>query len=706
MDIWVDRLLENQNLAVPGFFVQSTAPVNVEDDIEYAEDTTRPTIRDVIECLYSASKASDEGLGLVIAIHGYNSGVEDNGFDGVREFWYKPLCEYVNSDAHIKEKLNQAVFLGYRWPSERISKQVLQTSLRALPFLLGILLYGGLVTTAIWLILLLWKAAFLFAVLIIFSVSLFSLVFTLFLLRAIVYFRDEYRARTFGVPDLVELIRQLDQGLLERRIQDSLTDDVLSERIISDVSELQSLDRAAASEKIQHIRSEIRKQQDLLIDPNSPRFQIFLTKLKQQSLLSDLESGTLTSIIERLVLIEALEYDEAQRYWQQKLIKLSFIGHSMGGYVTTQVIRILSDVFDSRSIGSIGDAQVSKLPSSRVGRVFSLGRLILTAPDIPLLAITSGRTNFLKSSLRRFEEAYLFSNEGDMALRIASTAANYFSFPAKSRTQGYRLGNVTVRPQVNQLSRSKSASDVYGIVNLTNLPNIPIDHLLKYLEVSVLNKNETQSLDPIVQKRQDPEESVTSNRQDKESIADLFTYFDCTEYQDFTDYNSQGQSSIHTVLIKDKQRSPLSLFEYASLFLAFITFSPQKFPQGRDTHGGYFAGKFSKLLIYRLAFVGFQGLLDSLVQEPPETLGMPLLPPRDLSAELDRVRSAGTSDVSQPQLLIRQREKRQAALKYLSWICEQKRIQVVASPERYQVDVLGRDRNEIREAILLQENND
>ncbi len=32
-----------------------------------------------------------------------------------------------------------------------------------------------------------------------------------------------------------------------------------------------------------------------------------------------------------------------------------------------------------------------------------------------------------------------------MALRLASTAANYFSYPSKTQDGGYRLGNVTVR---------------------------------------------------------------------------------------------------------------------------------------------------------------------------------------------------------------------------------------------------------------------
>jgi len=39
-----------------------------------------------------------------------------------------------------------------------------------------------------------------------------SFVLTLFLLRTIGYLRDSYRASNYGVPDSVELIRQLDKG--------------------------------------------------------------------------------------------------------------------------------------------------------------------------------------------------------------------------------------------------------------------------------------------------------------------------------------------------------------------------------------------------------------------------------------------------------------------------------------------------------------
>jgi hypothetical protein len=56
--------------------------------------------------------------------------------------------------------------------------------------------------------------------------------------------------------------------------------------------------------------------------------------------------------------------------------------------------------------------------------------------------LISNRSNFLSNSLVRFEEVFLFSNEGDEVLRQISTTANYFSFPTKSNNFGYRLGNV------------------------------------------------------------------------------------------------------------------------------------------------------------------------------------------------------------------------------------------------------------------------
>ena len=120
----------------------------------------------------------------------------------------------------------------------------------------------------------------------------------------------------------------------------------------------------------------------------------------------------------------------------------------MGGLVITNVVRILSDVFDRRSI--------SQNPTAEIGHTLRLGRLILASPDIPVLAVVSNRANGLASSLRRFDEAYLFSNEGDLALRIASTAANYISFPSTHHYHGHRLGSIALR------------NDIYskGVINL------------------------------------------------------------------------------------------------------------------------------------------------------------------------------------------------------------------------------------------------
>ena len=48
-----------------------------------------------------------------------------------------------------------------------------------------------------------------------------------------------------------------------------------------------------------------------------------------------------------------------------------------------------------------------------------LDQLILVAADIPVWAITTGRSNYLASCLRRFHDTVLFVNDADMVLRLA-----------------------------------------------------------------------------------------------------------------------------------------------------------------------------------------------------------------------------------------------------------------------------------------------
>src|ERR1700761_9501064 len=84
------------------------------------------------------------------------------------------------------------------------------------------------------------------------------------------------------------------------------------------------------------------------------------------------------------------------------------------------------------------------IASPNCRHAFSPKRFVLASPDIPAETLLSSRGNFLASALSRFDEAYLFSSEGDEVLRQISTLANYFVFPTKSRNHGFRLGNVEI----------------------------------------------------------------------------------------------------------------------------------------------------------------------------------------------------------------------------------------------------------------------
>jgi hypothetical protein len=600
---------QNDSRYFPGYFVGSTAPNNVEDGVK-AVDDPGTYIKEIAEFL----SRQPEGREILIAVHGYNTSLGDfrtdkTNADGVKG-WYQSIRDHI-AKHHGDSKPSGLIFLGYRWSSEVINGKErdslgnkIKNAKASLPKLLNILWIGGIVGAITGLIAFFTQSlsSLFFGVfpILILSLSLIvaSLIFTLIFLRLSGYFRDSYRANNYGVPDLVELIRQLDKAIVEA----------------------------------------------------SP--------------------GTTLA--------------EKEQYWkdQPEPIKLSFIGHSMGGFAVTNAVRVLSDVFDRESIGNFDIHNKEKNPSARIGHVFSLGRLILVSPDIPAETIISGRANFLSSSLRRFEEAYLFSNEGDMALRLASTAANYFSFPAKTRAGGYRLGNVIIREGVG--SKSKAATKC-GIVNLDekgNLLNVEpredggfeakrmskpkltewqteidlqISSFLSYLFVaSNMPLSERQS------------EIILSP--DRKPIAELFTYFDCTDYVEIYPERPNSKPKRMGVLTFALGKTSLSFWDYVVLTWAFATGSI-------DTHGGYFnngdatdsskarkkwtkpEAALSKQLIYGLACLGFQGMLESM--------------------------TSYSSDMSNdPQL-------RKVGLQEFSSLCEAKGIQVLLSIERYNRDILN-----------------
>ncbi len=194
-------------------------------------------------------------------------------------------------------------------------------------------------------------------------------------------------------------------------------------------------------------------------------------------------------------------------------VQLSFIGHSMGGYVVTNAIRTLTDLFSDDAslrphidVGVFNAENTEKAPA-KIGRALRLTRFALASPDIPAEALLSNRANFLASSLRRFDEAYLFSSEGDEVLRQISTLANYFSFPTTSWKFGFRLGNVDI------LSKG------YGIIDIGH------QSLASVVRVGYLTLDQIYRQLRSARGEEGREFLTLQNR-----LPEKFSYFDCTDY--------------------------------------------------------------------------------------------------------------------------------------------------------------------------------
>ncbi|MEI6369667.1 MAG: alpha/beta hydrolase [Aphanizomenon sp.] len=470
----------NTSSKVLGYYVYSTAPINVEEYPKCDPKETEQKLKEITNNLVG------ENAEIVISIHGYAN----------KECFAKAHYQKINQYAKDNFSSKRIVFLGYIWPSEKPFTEGLN-AINALPFLLQFLSAPfGLFLLALFFSPFLSKCETLltflthsraefsdFLILVIFAIFalIFAISVTLALLRLLTYFRDSYRATNYGIPDLVELLQWINHFVSNK-------------------------------------------------------------------------NSTL----------------------QENTIKLSFIGHSMGCFVATNTIRILSDVF--------ADGAITEDPGTKIGKVFCLERLVLVAPDIPIQTIMSGRANFLRSSLRRCKEAYVFSNEGDLGLRLGSTIANYFSFPAKKIKSGYRLGNITVKED-----KAVKEDKKYGIINIDDT----VSNLFDQLEMRVIFDK-------------DGSLEFLGESSERKMIANKFTYFDCTDYVD-----SKGIPEYQENTKKDgivsfaKKKSCLNFFDYIFLVIAHFI----KIPREIDTHGGYFKGSFSQKLIYDLAFVGFQEML-------------------------------------------------------------------------------------------------
>lgn len=486
---------------IPGitfYLIESTAPDNVE--IPDPSDGSVPGLKpvdpdDAVKEIARALIPPDEpevDANLVVMVHGFNTPRPQ-----VLDFYGKAIEALQKDKDVIFDKSRRVVCVGYRWPSESIFS-IIWSTISALPiFLVG----AGVIAVLVLVLRSLELAVQLSALLVDCigalawpAIAILGFVLAAALLRAVVYFRDNYRATNYGVPDLVEVIRQIDREA---------------------------------------------------------------TKLASE------RGGA-----------------EARRR-----IALSFIGHSMGGLVVTNAIRVLSDVFNPNVIrthlsGKLREDAHIDAPEreneveDKIGHVFALKRFILTSPDIPAETLLSDRANFLASSLRRFREAYLFSNEGDEVLRQVSRIANYFSFPTTRRSYGYRLGNAEI------------LSSTFGDVQ------VPHPQLLRNLRVG--DKTLAELSDDTTLKH-------------AAAVAKAFTYFDCTDY---VDGNPERGLLTQAKNYKARNRfARIPVLEQLNLLWQFFS--------GKiDCHSGYYKGAVAQRLIYRLACLGFDEAVKAYGDEP------------------------------------------------------------------------------------------
>lgn len=497
---WAHRALGTK---VPSYFIESNAPDNVEDP------ATAPykNVADRLELIPKAHQAIEEIAGHLAKAQNPNLVFMVHGFSNPQQVVvpvYAAASDAIERDPAIVRAHEGLVCVGYRWPSESIGEP-LPGTWAALPQLPTWLLRIG-VTAVIVLTILLFVGAldapwqWIGHLLIVLAWILPALIVTAVFLRLIAYFRDHFRAETYGVPDLVEIIRKID-------------------------AEIVRLDHG-------------RKR-------------------------------------------------EGDR------VQLSFIGHSMGGFVVTDAIRVLTNLFDDAAPRpDIDDGVInakteqqsaergSRRPRARpwIGNVFTLKRFVLVSPDIPAEALLSNRANFLQASLLRFDEAFLFSNEGDEILRQISTIANYFIFPTRTSSHGFRLGNVEI------------LSEGYGVI--TPGPG----GFLKILRIGF--RTLQQLYDELKRVRPEAVQNV---------LPEVFSYFDCTDYRDREYLAKQRrwgpERALLTYALRTKRHNPakgLNFLQHMTVLAAYPKL---------NCHGGYFQGDLSQELMYRLACLGYRGTI-------------------------------------------------------------------------------------------------
>jgi hypothetical protein len=185
------------------YFIESTAPDNVEGDGGgavpvpaglHAVDADQ-AVTDIAAFLTPQEPGIDASL--VVMVHGFNT-----PRPRVLALYEKARDALIADGKIFDPARRRLVCIGYRWSSENIGSD-LGSTIGATPnaaLVALAIVWAVLVLLAIWIA---HVAAFL-------AVLTAGTAIMAAALRGIVYFRDVYRATNNGVPDLVEVIRQID----------------------------------------------------------------------------------------------------------------------------------------------------------------------------------------------------------------------------------------------------------------------------------------------------------------------------------------------------------------------------------------------------------------------------------------------------------------------------------------------------------------
>ena len=208
--------------APPGgafYFIESTTPNAVEGDPSEAISKP-PGLHEVrpdqaakeIAAFLTPAGEPNINASLVVMVHGFNTSRQR-----VLELYKKARDALMADDKILDVDRRRIVCIGYRWPSENIGSDLGSTlaatpnaALVAAAAVCAVLIALGIgdwvAALEHWL-----SAVSIFArsaaVLFVLSLGIIAMAAAL---RGIVYFRDVYRATNNGVPDLVEVIRQID----------------------------------------------------------------------------------------------------------------------------------------------------------------------------------------------------------------------------------------------------------------------------------------------------------------------------------------------------------------------------------------------------------------------------------------------------------------------------------------------------------------